>query len=120
MKMNIEKIDIKVTAIESENLVGFADAIFLNKDEQMIFKVVGFTIKLKTFNKLKDPVLCVDPPAFRSKKGKDGYKRAFYIDDKILWRTLADSILDAFCEKTGSERKKNQLGENVSPDEIPF
>ena len=96
IKITAMKIEVSLPKKQILDIVGFAEVQFLDKDGEPIFKVRGYTIKVKTF---KDkPTFTVNAPAYRS---GFNYKTSFVVEEMPFWEKVKNGILNEFKEQTG-------------------
>ena len=116
-------INFTVTPLDSpiKDILAFAELeVIHGQSEAILFKVRGYSIKLMEFS--NKPTLMVNAPAFRSGRR---FKKSFVIDDKELWNTVREAMLDELSQKNGGLtatdywNKYNEKGGDIS-DQIPF
>lgn len=113
----IEKVIIKVTPARGKigDIVGFVEINFVDNENNLIFIVRGYTIRVKTF---KDtPTFVVNAPAYPSGKT---FRASFIIENKFLWRNLVKVILEDFGSQTGGLKPEDYIAEDVNPNDIPL
>ena len=99
LPITIEKIVTKVKIAQGriDDIQAFGELwIHIPDQADPIFKVKGFTIRLKEFSGKK--VLCVVFPGFRSGKG---FQTSFVTEDKGLLADIRKLFLDEFAQTTG-------------------
>lgn len=88
---------VKIAVGRADDIQAFGELWFhLETQEDPIFKVKGFTIRLKEFGGKK--VLSVVFPGFRSGKG---FQTSFVTEDKGLLDDIRKLFLDEFAQTTG-------------------
>jgi len=98
------------------SIVAFAEIHFVNDAKKVIFKVKGFTIKLKQFKRANEPMLCVDFPAYPSKRG---YMKSFILEDIEHWKFFNKAILNAYAQESGGvDASELKDYEDVKPEKI--
>ena len=107
-KTTITNIKIGITPRVVKSIVGFVDLEIIDKDNKIIFKVRGYTIKVRSFGD-NPPIFVVDAPAFRS---GFRFKKSFIVEDKSLWFKLEKEILNEFNELTGGKTPNDYLSES--------
>jgi len=121
INFSVNKAIILLKKVKIGNIVGFAEIHFSDISNNVVFKVKGFTIKLKQFISSSPAKICVDFPAFRSIRGKNGFMTSFVLEDKGLWKMIVQAILQKYAEDTGGITPGElQNQEDVDPNEVPF
>jgi|GEM_PF-3639940 len=119
INLNLTKLLVIVSPVDYGIVKAFAEVHFLDAQGIPVFKLRGFTVKLKDFKGTS--ALSVDFPAYPS---KGFYKKVLYIENHDLWKLVADSILETLAQLTGNltadEYKKLDTTEEINPDDIPF
>jgi|SRR3989338_483782 len=103
LNITIEKLVAKVRLApnRSDNIHAFGELLFYEENsDEPIFKIRGFTIRLKEFES-GQKVLTVVFPAFRSSGSKSGYQTSFISENKSLWSDINDLFLKEFSEVNG-------------------
>lgn len=113
----IEKVIINVTPAREKigEIVGFVEVNFVDNENNLIFIVRGYTIRVKIFK--NTPTFVVSAPAYRSGLK---YRVSFVIDNKSLWHNLVKTILEDFSNQTGGLKPEDYIAKDISPDEIPI
>lgn len=118
LNFQISEIKIDITPRVVKNIVGFIELDFLDEKNQIIFRVRGYTIRVKAFGD-SEPIFTVDAPAYGS-----GFKmkKSFIIENKKLYFDLEKEILVEFRKLIGNKTPQDYLleqGEINIPDNFP-
>ena len=119
LSINITGFNSEVTAVagRKDNIRGFADWTFSTSVGEL--KVKGGTIREKEFGSRR--IISYEVPAIRT--GKGIYKKAFFMEDKVLYLTLCKLTVEKYCELTGEEPNNVIVEpevEDINIDEIPI
>lgn len=115
---NIQNVIINVTPAKKRigEIVGFAELQLTDENDIVLFKVRGYTIRVKTFK--ERPTFVVSAPAYKS---GFNYKQSFIVEDKEFWYKVSKAIISEFSELTGGLNPGDFMSEvHVDPDDIPF
>lgn len=127
MEITINDIKVKVRLLASDSsMLGQATVILFD-----IWEEHGWRIMIsKKFHERFMEYLWIQPPAYPTKFGKNGWKEMVFVNDGRLYRALEDKIYDAYNLARTKEdsnlppsEKPNtsaDVEEKVDPDEIPF
>lgn len=107
IKINLNKIEVKVTRTRGGSILGFAEVRFIGGGN-VAFIIRGYTIKMKPWG------LSVDAPAYKTKLAKTGWMTSFAVEPKEFWRKIKAEILKEY--KSAPEPEGS---EDIDPDEIP-
>ena len=116
IEMKIFRLEATITIAKSKNpdLLAFGELkFFAENSNDFLFKIVGFTIRRKTFNEV--PKIVVVPPAFLA---GNKYKTSFFFNDLNIWKDLSSLLLKAYSAETGDAGTQDE--EIVDPEDIPF
>lgn len=118
--IQLGEIKIKITEATKpvKNIVGFAEVVITDSDDNILFKIRGYTIKVFTSKENPNPFFKVDAPAY---PGRFRMNKSFIMDNKNMWEDVVKAILSGFEEETGGKKPKDySLEEEVNPNDIPF
>ena len=114
LKGSVIKIQIEVRVIEPKtDIVAFVNLALLDNSDNPIFKVRGYTVKVKKFS--NKPVFSINAPAFRAGYG---FMKSFIVDDKELWKVLQENIVDEVLRNNGGKKPSDYELEMIDLDEI--
>ncbi|MFH0937068.1 MAG: hypothetical protein V1808_02130 [Candidatus Daviesbacteria bacterium] len=113
LEITIEKLVamVKIAVGRHDNIQAFGELwIHIQGEADPIFKVRGFTIRLKEFGGKK--VLSVVFPAYPV---SIGFQTSFIAVNKSLWEDINKLFIDALGEQTGGA-SANELTEHASEE----
>jgi hypothetical protein len=121
------EIDIKITSFEVEinpvirndDLKAFVKWYFISDVGKI--KLVGGTIKVKTFGKNNVKKLSFDGPAIRTRGGN--FFKVFYLPDLDIYKKLCQYTIDEYIKVAGELPEGVIIDsgyEEVNPEDIPF
>lgn len=130
MKMSVSipiveiEVIVRLAMGRSDDILAFGELWAFEKDNQKpVFKVKGFTIKLRRFKPDSDETITVKFPAFKSIKSKTGYQTSFIFENAERFHAVVKMFLDEYNQVSGGitpEERRAFTNEDIDPDDIPF
>ena len=108
-------IQVRLAQDRPDNIKAFGELWFYTEgDSEPVFKVKGFTIRLKEFESGKK-VLSVVFPAFPSPASKTGYQHSFITENQALYEDIIKLFLQGFEQLSEG---RGEVKPEINIDEI--
>jgi len=123
LAVKIEKLvtKLRLAPERTDNIKAFGELwIYPVEQSEPLFKVKGFTIRLKEFTS-SGKVLTVDFPAYGSSKSKTGFQTSFVTESKALLQDIRNLFLQEFeqaSEGLSAEEVVRSESEQIADEEL--